>query len=609
MENLNGIKSVRMDKLRATNRNQEAAEHGGAAGDPAPAAGQRAAVIPDRHLPHAGCLVLEVSRDGSICSLIEDSGSDIELPEGDLAGSSIDAIWPGALAERLRNNIKRSVRGRQVRSDDFEDPESGKHFEFIFVTRGRDRVLLIVRDVSQKRSEMSRIEALAYIDETTGLPNREHLFERLQQVTESSRLKETRATVLCLEIDQVDLQNAASGSAMQDALLTRLATRLTEVLRGVNDPDPADPLRSSIAARIDFRQFVVVLPLIEDGNDAVAVAKRVANSLQREIAVGEKRYRFAVHAGIALFPQDGTDARTLLENAHTAMQDAKTDHSSQFKFHSGTVRLRALQRQDLELELRTALDREELDLKFLPIVDARSGKTITAEVLLRWPQAVFGSRSIDKLVSLAENTGLIVPIGEWVMQRGCEQLRCWHEAGHSDLRLALNLSMQEFSRASLAGSVAAVLQHCSLDPSSVEFEITEQILFRDALSDFRTCLSLKEIGVRITVDDFGTGIGSLSHLANSPVDAIKIDNRLIAQLESGAADRAACAAAAAMAREIGLKIIAEGVETETQAKFLRALGCDGLQGYFFSRPLGADEFSDYLGRQAATGLVNSPAPI
>ena len=546
-----------------------------------------------------GCLVIEVSRDGSICSLIEGAGFTLELPQGDLTGSSIDVIWPDAPADRLRDNIKRTIRSRQVRTDEFEDPQSGKTFEFIFVARGRDRVLIVARDVSQNRSEMSRIQALAYIDETTGLPNREHLFERLREIMENSRLMDRRAAVLCLEIDHVDLQNAASGSTMQDTLLIELANRLTGDLRGANEPHPIDQERFSIAARVDFREFIIVLPKIEGGTDAVAVAERISSSLQQPIAIGEKRYRLAVHLGIALFPQDGTDAKTLVENAHVAMQDAKTDHSSQYKFHTGTVRLRTLQRQDLELELRTALDCDDLDLNFLPIIDAHSGKTVAAEALLRWPQAVFGSQPADKIISLAENTGLIVPIGKWVMQRGCEQLRCWHQAGHTDLRLALNLSVQEFSRSGLAGMVAGVLKNCSLDPSFLSLEITEHILFRDALKDFQACLSLKQIGVSITIDDYGTGVCSLSHLAESPVDAVKIDKSLIAQLESGVASRAACAAAAAMARELGLQVIAEGVETAAQAKILRAQGCDYLQGHIFTRPLFADDFSDYLERKPA----------
>ncbi len=594
-----------MDRLRVRKPGRDAGSQEGTAGDPAPgdASGEQldalhlATGVFDSHQPHAGCLVIEVSRNGSICNLVEGPGFSLELPQGDLTGSSIDAIWPDAPADRLRDNIKHTIRGRQVRTDEFEDQQSGKHFEFIFVVRGRDRVLIVARDVSQNRSEMTRIQTLAYIDETTGLPNREHLFERLREIMENSRLTERRAAVLCLEIDQVDLQNAASGSTMQDILISALATRLTDNLRGANDPHPIDRERFSIAARVDFRQFIIVLPKIEGGNDAVAVAERILTTLQRPIAIGETQYRFAVHVGISLFPQDGTDAKTLVENAHAAMQDAKTDHSSQYKFHTGTVKLRALQRQDLELELRTALDCGDLDLNFLPIIDVHSGKTVTAEALLRWPQAVFGSQPVEKIISLAEKTGLIVQIGNWVMQRGCEQLRCWHEAGHTDLRLALNLSIQEVSRSNLAGMIADVLKNCSLDPSFLDLEITEHILFRDALKDFEACLSLKGIGVSITVDDYGTGVCSLSHLAESPVDAVKIDKSLIAQLESGAANRAACAAAAAMARELGLKVIAEGVETAAQAKILRAQGCDYLQGYVFSRPLFADDFSDYLERQ------------
>ena len=294
-----------MDEPRAKKLDQDAASQEGAARDSAAgdasASGEQLSALHlstgvfDDHQAHAGCLVIEVSRDGSICSLIEGSGFGLELPQGDLTGSSIDALWPDAPAKRLRDNIKRTIRSRQVRTDEFEDSQSGKHFEFIFVPRGRDRVLIVVRDVSQSRSEMSRIQELAYKDETTGLPNREHLFERLREIMENSRLTERRAAVLCLEIDQVDLQNAASGSTMQDKLLAALATRLTENLRGANDPHPIDKERFSIAARVDFRQFIIVLPKIEGGSDAVAVAERISSALQQPIAIGDKRYRFAVH--------------------------------------------------------------------------------------------------------------------------------------------------------------------------------------------------------------------------------------------------------------------------------------------------------------------------
>lgn len=587
-----------MDRLFAENAHGADGRNDADDGESGLPAIEQAAMASDGAVhSQSGCLVIEATRDGTIKNLTEGVNSSFELPQGDLTGCNIDKIWPGEITERLRDNIRRTLRSRQVRNDEIEDAATGKCYEFIFVARARDRVLLVARDVSGARNELSRMQALAYHDETTGLPNREYLYEQLRIITDMSRLKENRVSVMCVEIDRADLQNAAYGRTLQDSILSEIASCMARNLRGANDPEPVEQERYSIVARVDFRQFVIVLPKIEDGSEAVAVAKRISAALQEPIVVADREYRIGVHLGIALFPQDGTDPQALIENAHAAMQDAMSSRSSQFKFHSGTVRLRALQRQDLELELRTALDTDELDLNYLPIVDAQSGRTIAAEALLRWPAAVFGSQPIDHIVALAEKTGLIVSIGEWVLRRGCKQLRRWHEAGHKDLRLAVNISAQEFSRSSLPGLVAGILGECGLDPSFLDLEITEHILFRDALKDFQSCLSLKEIGVRLTVDDYGTGVCSLAHLAASPVDAVKIDNSLIAQLETGAANRAVCAAATAMARELGYKVVAEGVETKAQANIVRSQGCDYLQGFAISRPLFADDFSEFLERQ------------
>ena len=408
------------------------------------------------------------------------------------------------------------------------------------------------------------------------------------------RLKGGRAAVICFDIDKTNFDNIAPGKIKQDAVLKELATRLTSGLRGVNQLDTPDEERYSIAVRIDFCQFAVVLPIIEDGSDAEAVTSRLSESLQQQIEIGTSSVGVTVNAGIALFPQDGADAMTLLGSAHAAMEDAKSSQTMQPRFHSGTVKVRALQRQDMVLELQSALDREEFHLEYLPIVEAGTRNVRTAEALLRWPQDVVGSRPIQQVISLAEHTGLIVPIGEWVLRHSCEQLHAWHASGNSELRLAVNLSAQEFSRADLATRVADILSASSIEPRYVDLEITEHILFRDALRDFTMCRELKELGVGVVVDDYGTGACSLAHLASSPVDTVKIDGGFVAHSETNPSDRAACAAAAAMARELSLKVVAESVETEEQAIFMQGLGCDFLQGFLFSRPSPASEFTEYL---------------
>jgi len=441
---------------------------------------------------------------------------------------------------------------------------------------------------------MSEMRQLAYVDPVTGLPNQEYLLKELDRIVVGLQLKGGRAAVICIDVDKTDFENIAPGRTKQDAVFKELATRLIGGLRGVNRPDTADEERYSIAARVDFRQFDIVLPIIEDGCDAEAVTSRLSESLGQPIEIGTSTVRATVTAGIALFPQDGTDAMTLLENAHAAMEDAKSSQTMRPRFHSGTVGVRALKRQDLELELQAALVRDEFHLKYLPIVEADTRNVRTAEALLRWPQEVFGSKPIQQVISLAEHTGLIVPIGEWVLRHSCEQLHAWHASGYSELRLAVNLSAQEFSRADLASRVAEILSASSIDPQYVDFEITEHILFRDALKDFAICRDLKELGVGVVVDDYGTGACSLTHLTSSPVDTVKIDGGFVARSETNPSDRAACAAATAMAHELGLNVVAESVETEEQAKFMQELSCDFLQGFLFCRPSLGGEFSKYL---------------
>jgi diguanylate cyclase (GGDEF)-like protein len=512
-------------------------------------------------------------------------------------------LWPGELAALLRSNVKRTLRSRQAQSAEFEDSRDGQHYEFIFVAQGPDRVLVIVRNISEQKSAISEMQQLAYVDSVTGLPNQKYLLRELSRIIDGLRLKGGRAAVICFDIDKTNFDNIAPGKIKQDAALKELATRLTSGLRGVNQPDTPDEERYSIAARIDFCQFAVVLPIIEDGSDAEAVTSRLSESLQQPIEIGTNSIGVTVNAGIALFPQDGADAMTLLGSAHAAMEDAKSSQTMQPRFHSGTIKVRALQRQDMVLELQSALDREEFHLEYLPIVEAGTRNVRTAEALLRWPQDVFGSRPIQQVISLAEHTGLIVPIGEWVLRHSCEQLHAWHASGNSELRLAVNLSAQEFSRADLATRVADILSASSIEPRYIDFEITEHILFRDALRDFTMCRELKELGVGVVVDDYGTGACSLAHLASSPVDTVKIDGGFVTHSETNPSDRAACAAATAMAHELSLKVVAESVETEEQAMFMQELGCDFLQGFLFCRPSLASEFTEYLASTSTDAVV------
>ncbi len=540
-----------------------------------------------------GNMVLVVSRNGSVHSVLEAPGH--LLKKSPLSpGISLDDIWPSALARSIRRNVKRTIRSRQFHSDEAESAVDGRNYEFIYVPQGLDRVLLVVRDISESKCALSRITQLAYTDDVTELPNREFLLSELKRVIDEQRLKEGRAAVLCLHVEQFDSGGHTLIAGHEDELFRELASRLTMQLRGMNDATQTDFDRYSVVARTDFRNFSIVLPSIEGGEDAESVMMRLLGALRQPVSIGSRSMEASVHGGIALFPQDGNEPDALYENAIAAMEDARNSLDNAFRFHSGTVRLRNLQRQDVTADLRTALDREDFLLHYLPIVDAETGAVRSVEALLRWPETILGSRSTQKIITIAEYTGLITKIGHWVLRRACEDLRRWHEAGHDEMRVAVNLSGQEFSNAQLPELVEGILAETGVDPSFLDLEIKEHMLFRDAIQKHAVCANLKSIGLGIVIDDYGTGSCTLAHLSQSPVDTIKIDNSFVANIASSERDQAACAGAIALAHGLGLRVIAEGVETEHQARFLCDQGCDLLQGFLFCRPLAANDLLKYL---------------
>ncbi|MGB5688531.1 MAG: phosphodiesterase [Woeseiaceae bacterium] len=530
-------------------------------------------------------MALVLSGDGSICSVLH-SSSDIAPNE------SIDALWPGRFCERIRSNLHRALRNRQLFSEELE--EEGSSTEFTYITQGRDRVLLVARDTSKHRKALTRLRHLAFVDEVTTLPNKEYLLRELQKIVEHQGLREGRAAVICCHIDDLDAAHGGFGVPGRDTILQEQGVRLIHELRGANALDGSDYDRRSIVARVDYQRFGIVLPAIETGSDAESVAERLMQCLQQPVSINGKVHRLQTFGGISLFPQDGADAETLFENANAATEEARSGQSGEVVFHSGTVKLRTLQRQDLEAELQSALDRGSFALNYLPIIDAATGDVHAIEALLRWPESILGTNSTSKVIGLAERTGLIVPIGEWVLRESFDQLKFWQESGHEDLRLAVNLSMQEFSRQEIAPRLAAMLLQVGVQPSSIELEITEKMLSRDAITGYRVVDALKSLGVRVIVDDFGTGACSLAQLAHSPVDGIKIDNSLVAGIETCEQDGAACAAAIASAHALGLAVAAEGVETEQQASQLRQQGADYLQGFLISRPLTASDMHAFL---------------
>lgn len=539
----------------------------------------------------AGDLVLVTKLSGDIVTVLEADKLPVETCRT-LVGQNLAEVFDTADAGRLKNAVGRTLRARSMQSEQFETESTV--CELICVPQGRDRALLILRDISALRRKLDRVEALAYRDDVTGLPNRQSLLAELDRVLERQRLQEGRLAVIVIEIERGDESVRTSCKDGDDLVIKELASRLTTQLRGVNDIAEDDVERYSVAARTDYLQFAVILPSIDSGEDTESVALRLVESLRAPVSAAGRELRLGAAAGIALYPQDGAKAEELLANAHAAAQDARHSGQAPYCFHTGTVRLRALQRQDIAANLRSALERGEFTLSYQPIVDAVTGAVCSAEALLRWPTELFGKRATQKIITMAEHTGLIVDVGEWVVGNSLAELKGWRDATGMDMRLAVNLSTREFANPGLIASVERLLAESGIEPHWLDFEVRENALFRDGLKGFATSRRLSELGVGLVADDFGTGSSSLAQLVRSPLTGLKIDRSFVSGIGSDDADRAACIATIGIARSLERAVTAVGVETDEQAECLRENGCRYLQGYLIAEPLSAADMLEYL---------------
>ena len=564
---------------------------------------QRTDPSPDQDRTDANLIAI-VSSAGKVESVISRTDRTGVLPSDVEPGAAVESLWPGTTGGQVKRNIRKALQSRQAHSiQSTDDSGSGCCLEFLFVPQGRDRVMLIARDASATQAAIEELADLAYMDSDTGLPNRDWLAGELAAIIQRIRLRQGRGALICIDIEEEEDQDLKTthGESVYRVILANVASRLTRTLRGANQQDEDDDERYSAVARIDETQFAVVLPDIETGGDAQAVAERLTGLLAAPMVIEAKEYELNISLGIALYPQDGERSAELLENGIVAVQEARFSHTSHHKFHSGTVRMRALERQDLVVELETALRGQEFQLNYLPIHSQPDGSVTAIEVLLRWPRPLFASRPIQEVIKAAEYTGLIVPIGEWVFATACEQLAAWRSEAHPDLRLAVNVSGQEFAREDFTDRLGRVLDDSGIDGGSVDLEITEHLLLRDAMRSFTTCRALTNLGINLVVDDFGTGICSFDYLADSPIAGVKIHQKFTAMVDHSPSSRAACAAITAMAHELGLRVTAEGVETWEQGEALTEIGCDNLQGFLFCEPVDADSMQRYLANPAPAG--------
>lgn len=447
-----------------------------------------------------------------------------------------------------------------------------------------------------------RIVRLAYFDSLTGLPNREQSRSRLVSSLDAARQKQRLLGVLYLDLDNFKRVNDTLGHAVGDELLCVVASRLRSSLRygDVLSGESLPSLRPGDIARLGGDEFMVMLPDLRNPADAGVVAKRLIDALQEPMRLALHTVVVTPSVGIALFPSDGVDAETLLRNADLAMYFAKRRSPGTFSYYDAAMNAAALQRFTIEAQLRGALERGEFSLHYQPQFDVRSGTVSGMEALLRWNNADLGLVPPSQFIPVAEETGLILEIGEWVLRNACRQAKIWHDQGLPVVRMAVNVSGQQFILREFPALVASIIHDTGIEPSMLELEITESVVMSDETWAATALGMLKSQGVLLAIDDFGTGYSSLSRLRNFAVDRLKIDRSFVASLSDNDEDRAIAAGIIAMSRSLRINVTAEGVESFPQLMFLQEHDCNEAQGYLFSKALPANDAQQLLRRALET---------
>lgn len=464
-------------------------------------------------------------------------------------------------------------------------------WELVSISPVRDRLGTITHfigmqhDITQRKAMEERLNYLAYHDDLTGLPNRTLLSDRFNQLTSQSKRHAKKIALLMLDLNRFKLINDSLGHETGDRVLVEIGSRLLRMAR-----------TGDTIARYGGDEFVVLLPDIESINAVTEIARRINFTISTPLEIDERILHVSCSVGVAIWPNDGEKLDNLLSNADAAMYQAKTRSGEKLQFFTEELNNQVQHRMNMESDLREAIDHGELELYYQPQLNLASHTITGMEALLRWHHPKHGMVPPDQFIHLAEETGLILPIGEWVLNQACNQLKQFQEMGFSNLVVAVNVSVRQLEGQNMTLFIKQILNKTGIKPACLEIEITESVMMEDPERMIVSLRELKQLGIRLALDDFGTGHSSLSYLQRFPFDKLKIDRAFIRNIIESPDDAAIAMTIGAMAKSLKLEVIAEGVETEEQMEFLKKCGCNEIQGYLISRPVPANQFARLLSK-------------
>ena len=538
--------------------------------------------------------VLQTDRKGTVLGLkgrlkgISTSSSDV------ITGKNIFEVMPSDIAQLIMQHIERAFHTGNLQSFEYHTSSSDTHSIIKCIAHEHDRAIVIISDISAYKKAAERVNYLAYHDTLTDVPNRYLFHDRLNQAIALMKRANKSLAILFLDLDNFKQINDALGHKAGDQLLRSVAGRLMTCVRATDSithlvKEEADLL----VARLGGDEFTILLNRIESIEEPAIVAGRIFKTLAEPFQIGANEVNITASIGIAVYPFDGTDLDTLLINADVAMYQAKNQGRNCYQYYSASMNKFTFERFRIENKLRRALEHNEFMLFYQPQVNIQTGSLIGVEALIRWLQPDLVLTRPGEFIPLAEQTGLIISMGDWILRTACEQNRIWQQAGLTPMLMTVNISSIQFRQDNFMDLVSQILRDTGLDPRYLQLELTESTIMQNSESTIRKLRTLHEMGVQTSIDDFGTGYSSLKYLKHFPLDTLKIDTSFIKEVTTSPSDQSIVKAIITLAHNFNLKVVAEGVEEQEQLTYLRESGCEAAQGYLICPPVNSGVLAQF----------------